>query len=666
MEAVARATAVERQGLVQTMARIRRFEMNLLDLFARGKISGTTHTCVGQEACAVALYAHIDRERDAVFTNHRCHGHFLAYGGSMRALLAEILGKRGGVCHGRGGSQHLCEGAFFSQGIQGGGLPLAAGYALRQKAQGQGGIVVSHIGDGTLGEGAVYEALNLIALNALPVLIVLEHNGVAQSTDTARTTAGDIEARFAAFGVETDRRRADDPHALAEHLSEVVARVRQGRPHVQILDTFRLMAHSKGDDDRPEAVLKEAWRNDYLAALIEREDPEALAAWQSSGEEIEALNVELEALDWEDLGTSPVLAEPADRLFASSSELVFPAEGEAAGLRINEWLNRALRQMLADDSDIVVIGEDLLDPYGGAFKVAKGLSTAHADQVISSPISEAGIVGMGTGYAMAGGTAVVEIMFGDFTLLAADQLVNQAAKMHFMYDGKIRVPTTVRMVSGGYRGYGPTHSQSLESRFCGVPGLKVVSLSRRHHAEALLTAVVQRDPNPVVFVEQKMLYSMRPHAGAPTGFRFVPVPSAAVADYPPLAFTSAESGRPADATVVTYGGLTDMAEAAMLELTVEEELSFDYFVLTQLSPLRADAVIESVRTTGRLIVVEEGPRSFGVGAEVVAAVVAALGGQGVQVARVGADDMPIPSARRLEDDALPSRGRIAAAILGLF
>lgn len=663
-------TAVERRILVQMMARIRKFELNLLDLFANGKVSGTTHTCVGQEACAASLYVHVDPLRDAVFTNHRCHGHFLAYGGTMRALLAEILGKQGGVCRGRGGSQHLCEGSFFSQGVQGGSMPIAAGYALRKKREGQGGLVVVHIGDGTLGEGAVYEALNLISLHALPVLIVLEHNGVAQSTDTATTTAGDVKARFAAFGLEVDRRRVHDPMDLAEHFSKVVAKVRAGQPFVQILDTFRLMAHSKGDDNRPAAAVQTAWRNDYLAQLLERRDADAMVAWEAAEDEVETLNRELEAADWETLDATSVsvsaYAEPDAPLFATSADLVLDPGDETSSLRINEGLNRALGRMLQADPELVILGEDLLDPYGGAFKVSRGLSTSTPDQVVSTPISESAIVGMGTGLAMAGGRAVAEIMFGDFTTLAADQIINQAAKMHFMYDGKIRVPTTIRMVSGGYRGYGPTHSQSLESHFCGVAGLKVVALSRRHHPEALLEAAVLRDPNPVLFVEQKLLYGARPHAGAPTGFRFVPTRPGSPGDYPSLGFTSAEPGRPADATVVVYGGLTDMVEEALVELILNDELNFDYFILTQLSPLRIDEVVESVRRSQRLVTVEEGVQAFGVGSEVVSTVIAALGHQGVRVARVGAKDLPIPSARKLEDEVLPSRGRVTEAILSLL
>ena len=148
---------------------------------------------------------------------------------------------------------------------------------------------------------------------------------------------------------------------------------------------------------------------------------------------------------------------------------------------------------MAADRDVILIGEDLLDPYGGAFKVSRGLSTRFPDQVFSTPIAEAGIVGLSNGLALAGMRPVAEIMFADFVTLAADQLINFAAKFHAMYGGKVACPLTVRLVSGGGRGYGPTHSQSLEGLFCGVPGLRVIALSRRHDpAELLGQAVLPR------------------------------------------------------------------------------------------------------------------------------------------------------------------------------
>jgi 2-oxoisovalerate dehydrogenase E1 component len=660
------ATGDVRQQMVESMARIRAFELELLNLFSKGKLSGTTHTCVGQEACAAALYAHIDSQRDAAFSNHRCHGHFLAYGGPMRDLLAEILGKVGGTCGSRGGSQHLCYRQFFSQGIQGGSMPIAVGYAHRLKQQGTGGIVVAHIGDGTLGEGLVYESLNFASLLSVPLLIVLEHNGLAQSTETARTTAGDVEARFRAFGIQTDRRRADDPVGLAGHFANVVESVRQGRPFVQVLDTFRLMPHSKGDDSRPADVLQAAWNADYLQRLLDEGDAVAHRAWDLARAEVSEVVAELESQPVEELGTPSAYAPPRRELFQSSSDLVLEEDASELQSRINELLGAGLQECLTDAPETMIVGEDIQDPYGGAFKVTRGLSTQFPENVFSTPIAEGALVGFCNGYALAGGRAVAEIMFGDFVTLAVDQIVNQAAKAYFMYGNQVTVPVTVRLASGGYRGYGPTHSQSLERLFCGVSGLNVVALSRRHRPQSLLKAAVLNDPNPVVFVENKQLYSLRPVGAPPAGFQFQPSRPQAPGHYPSLGFSTVPPGKSADVTLVTYGGITDLVEAALEQLVLEEELDFDYFVLSQLSPLYVGEIAESVGRTGRIVTVEEGDLACGIGSEVVARVSELLHGQPMKSARVAKLDLPIPSSRRQEADVLPSTARIVAAVLDLI
>src|SRR4051794_29312521 len=186
--------------LYRRMRFIRRFEETLLALFEAGLLNGTTHACIGQEADAVGLVEHL-REGDHLFSNHRCHGHFLAWTGDAFGLLAEIMGKPAGVCAGRGGSQHVCAPGFKSNGIQGGIVPAAAGLALAERLRGTDGLSVVFLGDGTLGEGAVYETLNLAALWQLPLLFVLEDNGWAQSTPQPASLAGDLVARFSAFGL---------------------------------------------------------------------------------------------------------------------------------------------------------------------------------------------------------------------------------------------------------------------------------------------------------------------------------------------------------------------------------------------------------------------------------------------------------------------------------
>jgi acetoin:2,6-dichlorophenolindophenol oxidoreductase subunit alpha len=254
---------------------IRRFEENLLALFAAGAIAGTTHTCLGQEYIPVAL-APLLRD-DFVLSNHRGHGHYLAHCGDPEGLLAELMGRQGGVAGGYGGSQHLRRENFMSTGVQGESLPVAAGIALHFRHTGQPRIAVVYIGDGTWGQGAVYEALNLAALWQLPVLVVVEHNGIAQSTPTSHQLAGTIPGRAAAFGISCTEIHSTDLAEIRATMAPQIDRVRTHRsPHVAVFHTVRLGPHSKGDDSRDASSLAALAGLDWLHTYT-RTDPTAVA-----------------------------------------------------------------------------------------------------------------------------------------------------------------------------------------------------------------------------------------------------------------------------------------------------------------------------------------------------------------------------------------------------
>jgi TPP-dependent pyruvate/acetoin dehydrogenase alpha subunit len=271
--------------LYRRMRFVRRFEETLLGLFEQGLVNGTTHACIGQEANAVGLMDHL-REGDHLFSNHRCHGHFLAWSGDAFGLLAEIMGKPAGLCGGIGGSQHICAPGFKSNGVQGGIVPAAAGIALAGRLRGSGGLSVVFLGDGTLGEGVVYETLNLAALWRLPLLVVLEDNGWAQSTPRALNLAGDVAARFTAFGlpvVEVDTTDVLEIRAAARRAVSV-CRSRPG-PGVLVIHTYRLCHHSKNDDNRPVEEVRARWALDPLAVHGARLDGAERRAIESEVEE---------------------------------------------------------------------------------------------------------------------------------------------------------------------------------------------------------------------------------------------------------------------------------------------------------------------------------------------------------------------------------------------
>jgi TPP-dependent pyruvate/acetoin dehydrogenase alpha subunit len=257
--------------LYERMYFIRRFEETLLDLFSQGKLAGTTHTYIGQEANGVGVIDQLDPERDVVFSNHRCHGHYLAFTNDAFGLLSEVMGRATGVCGGKGGSQHLCRGNFYSNGVLGSIVPVATGIALAEKVKGTGAVSTVFLGDGTLGEGVTYESLNIASLWTLPVLFVVENNHYAQSTPVELELAGSIPARAEAFGVEAEALDTTDVEEVHEAAGRAVARIREtGAPFFLVLDTYRFSPHSKGDDNRDPAEIEERRARDPLLVAVAR------------------------------------------------------------------------------------------------------------------------------------------------------------------------------------------------------------------------------------------------------------------------------------------------------------------------------------------------------------------------------------------------------------
>ncbi len=327
-----------------------------------------------------------------------------------------------------------------------------------------------------------------------------------------------------------------------------------------------------------------------------------------------------------------------------------------------ERLNHALHHALETDPRVHLLGEDILDPYGGAFKVTRGLSTDFPDRVHTTPISEAAIVGVANGMALRGLRPVAEIMFGDFVTLAADQLVNHAAKFRWMYNDNVRVPLVVRTPMGGRRGYGPTHSQSLEKFFLGVPGLKVVAPNTLGDPADLLAAAIAAD-DPVLFIEHKLLYT-RPLLEAGVGdLRDMQIETAG-GPYPAhlLRFTPHSH-----LTIATYGYNFELARQAALDLLYEHEIFAEIVLFSQLSPFNIDPLLESVQRTGRLLTVDEGTLSLGWGAEVISRIVERSNDLSrYYVSRVAALDLPIANSKALEDEILPSQEKITEAAIELY
>jgi TPP-dependent pyruvate/acetoin dehydrogenase alpha subunit len=280
--------------LYRRMRFIRRFEERLLELFDTGILNGTTHACIGQEADCIGVLDHLSDD-DHVFSNHRCHGHYLARTGDARGLMAEIMGLPEGVCAGIGGSQHLSAPGFKSNGVQGGIVPAAAGIALANQLSGSDAISSVFIGDGTLGEGLVYETLNLASLWELPLLLVVEDNGWSQSTPSHLNLAGSMRARFKAFGLVVEEIESTDVLEISPVAERAIAYVRSRRsPCALIIHTYRLCHHSKNDDNRPRDEVEARWALDPLVVHGRRLAAEARARIDAEvAEAIEEIVAEL-------------------------------------------------------------------------------------------------------------------------------------------------------------------------------------------------------------------------------------------------------------------------------------------------------------------------------------------------------------------------------------
>ncbi|MDX9990419.1 MAG: transketolase C-terminal domain-containing protein [Anaerolineales bacterium] len=322
-----------------------------------------------------------------------------------------------------------------------------------------------------------------------------------------------------------------------------------------------------------------------------------------------------------------------------------------------ESLNAGLQTALETDPRVYLLGEDILDPYGGAFKVTRGLSTRFPERVLTTPISEAAILGICNGLALRGLRPVAEAMFGDFVTLMADQLINHAAKFRWMYNDQVRVPLVLRLPMGGRRGYGPTHSQSLEKHLLGAPGLKTVAPNSLGSPSELLLAAIA-DDDPVLFVEHKLLYT-RPLLTEQDLIDWEV--SSWGGAYP--TFTLRTNYQPR-MTIGTYGYNFELARAAAHELLYDHEIFSEIVLFSQLSPFELNPLFDSLARSGHLLTLEEGPQTLGWGAEVAARSAEQL--PGIRVQRLGARDLPIANAKSLEDEILPSLQAVLQTALTLL
>ena len=634
--------------MYRRMRRIRRFEERASDLYKATEIPGFLHLSIGQEASAVGACWPLGA-RDGITSTHRGHGHVLAKGLDSASMMAELMGKDAGTCHGRGGSMHIADpglGIYGANGIVGAGLPIAAGVATAAKLRAAGDVVVAFFGDGAVAQGMFHEAVNLAAVWDLPVVFLCENNHYSEFSPESEQHRAPLSARAAGYGIAYQHVDGNDVLAVAQTMTGLVARLRAGGGPVLLeAETYRWHGHYEGDPERYRPAEEVAAAKERDPLLIARRQLDAAAA-DAVDEEIDK---EIEAaIDW-----ARSLPEPAPETlhdYVSAPRLAVaepaPLPADAEIFRSMDAVRLALEHELTADPSVFVAGIDV-GAGGNVFGLTRGLAQAFPGRVRDTPISESAIVGTAVGAAMAGMKPVVEIMYMDFIGVCLDMLLNQAAKLRFMTGGRASMPLVVRTQFGAGRSSGSQHSQSLEALLAHIPGLTVVMPSNPADTYGLLRAAIQ-DPNPVVFVENRLQYGLK--GPKPPADHVIPLGRAKVI----------REGT--DITLVSWSRMVQDALAAA-ELLAGEGISVEVIDLRTIAPLDRETVLASLAKTNRLVIAHEAVRDFGVGAELSAmAVDEGFWHLDAPVTRVAPPSVPAPYAPSLERVWLPSRDTIADTV----
>ena len=654
-------TADELLALYRVMLLIRQTEEELARCHQKGLIHGACHTYVGQEAIAAGVCAHLTHD-DAVFSTHRGHGHALAKGMPPRELMAELFGRGTGCSRGRGGSMHLFSpeiGMMGTSGIVGPCILQACGGGYSAKLLKNDRVAVAFFGDGAVNNGAFHEGLNMASIWRLPVLFVCENNQFATEVPFSYSSGSpEIGARAAMYGMTGFTVDGNDVLAIHAAAGQAAARARSGDgPTLLECRTYRTRAHAEGMGDFTYRTREEVqqWRERCPIKAFRQRLIEEFAV---AADEIARIDAEIAALvadagQFAESSPWPEAKTATDHVYAAPPPDRRPQPAPAGNRQISftQATHEALGSEMARNARIFVMGEGI-GQRGGNFRTTEGLFAKFgAERLCDTPISERGFVGLACGAAMTGTRPVVDFMFADFILDSVGEIVNQIAKMQYMSSGRLKMPVLLRGCIGIGHSAATHHSGSYHAIYGQIPGLRVAVPASPYDAKGLFLHALRSD-DPVMFLEHRELMTMKG-----------PVPAE---DY------EIEFGR---AAVVRQGNdVTVVALARMVPLTLSicEQLSgsgisVELIDPRTVSPLDSDTILSSVAKTGRLLIVEETPAAFGLGAEIAA-----------RVGETGFDDLdapikrlsgafaPTPYSPPLEAAVIPSTESIAAAIRELL
>jgi 2-oxoisovalerate dehydrogenase E1 component len=651
----------ELRHLYRSLLLPRMIEEKMLVLLRQGRLS-KWFSGIGQEAIATGVVTALE-PGDYVLPMHRNLGVFTGRDLDLPRLFRQLLGREGGFTKGRDRTFHfgtLDKGIVGMISHLGAMLPVACGLGLAAQLRGERRVAAAFTGDGATSEGDFHEALNLAAVWKLPVIFVVENNHWGLSTPVHEQFAcRHLADRGVGYGMPGLVVDGNDLLWVVRAVRRAAERARRGDgPTLLEFKTYRMRGHEEasGTDYVPPEEIEEWRKKDpvrrYEAFLLER----GLFGEADFATIRAAYKQRIDVLADEALAAEEPRSTAAEKLadvFAPSRlEPKAPtaqAEAEAPELRYVDAISDALRVAMRRDEKVVLLGQDIAE-YGGVFKVTEGFADEFGKaRVRNTPIIESGAVGCALGLALGGYVPMVEMQFGDFITCGFNQIVNNVAKTHWRWGG--RVPLVIRAPVGGGTGAGPFHSQNVESWFTAVAGLKVLAPATPRDAKGLLIAALE-EGNPVLYLEHKLLYRSA-KGNVPSGHYTIPIGEARVA----------REGR--DATIVTYGVGVPWALEAAAELA-REGSEVEVVDLRSLIPWDVERVVRSVAKTGRCLVLHEAPLTGGFGGEIAATVGReAFEWLDAPVFRLGALDTPVPFAKALEALYSP-RGRLLPALRELL
>jgi 2-oxoisovalerate dehydrogenase E1 component len=631
----------------------RRLDDRMWALSRQGRVPFVVSSS-GQEAAQVGAALALDREVDWSVPYYRDVALMVALGMTPEEVLLGLFAKEGDPSSGgRQMPNHWSlprMRVFSHSSVIGTQFPHAAGIAFELQRTGRPGVVLVTGGEGSTSQGDLHEAMNFAALHRLPVIFLIENNQYAISVPASEAVAGDLAQRARGYGMAAESVDGNRVLEVYGAVSRAAARARAGEgPTFLEALTYRYYAHTSDDDDRLYRTAEEVeqWRRRDPIALLRQYLVESRLLTEAEEEAVEeqasaAIAAAVAAAD-----AAPDPADPLALVYARPLRNLHPAEAlEAAppGAEGNlvTAVNQALHEILADHPEALVFGEDVADPKGGVFKATVGLTDAYGPQrCFNTPLAESLIVGTAIGMAAAGARPIAEIQFADFIHPAFNQIVSEAARLHYRSAGGWSCPLVIRVpYGGGIRG-ALYHSQSIEGFYAHVPGLKVVIPSTPADAKGLLRAAVE-DPDPVLFLEPKKLYRLAKGPLPPGPHR--------------VALGRAALRRTGDhLTIIAYGTMAHFAVEAA-DLLAAEGIEAEVLDLRTIRPLDWVSVEAAVKRTGKVLIVYEDNEFAGFGAEVAAQIgEKAFEWLDAPVRRYATPDVPaFPYAAALEEQVMPS------------